>query len=285
MVYADAVEYLKQYGLGAEIENQLVSKEPVGTIISQIPEEGTTVKVGHIIKVNVSRGDSEDGVPTLAGKTQEDAQHTLEGLGFVLGEVSGAYSSTVEKGRIISQEPAAGAKLEKGGKVDIVISLGPDESSELIVVPRLTGKTLEDAQKAIEDAGLVLEKTTEQESASVDKGYIISQSIAAGSQVEKETKISLVVSTGYAVNPRPVEITIDYSKATEDSFQVTVTLSEPGGTSNVFVQQRTKTSAAEKVKITGTGESSKVKVFFAYPSGKIDTVYEYTVNFRAGTVQ
>ena len=285
MVYADAVEYLKQYGLGAEIENQLVSKEPVGTIISQIPEEGTTVKVGHIIKVNVSRGDSEDGVPTLAGKTQEDAQHTLEGLGFVLGEVSGAYSSTVEKGRIISQEPAAGAKLEKGGKVDIVISLGPDESSELIVVPRLTGKTLEDAQKAIEEAGLVLEKTTEQESSSVDKGYIISQSIAAGSQVEKETKISLVVSTGYAVNPRPVEITIDYSKATEDSFQVTVTLSEPGGTSNVFVQQRTKTSAAEKVKITGTGESSKVKVFFAYPSGKIDTVYEYTVNFRAGTVQ
>ncbi|MBQ9890247.1 MAG: Stk1 family PASTA domain-containing Ser/Thr kinase [Firmicutes bacterium] len=285
MVYADAVEYLKQYGLGAEIENQLVSKEPVGTIISQIPEEGTTVKVGHIIKVNVSRGDSEDGVPTLAGKTQEDAQHTLEGLGFVLGEVSGAYSSTVERGRIISQEPAAGAKLEKGGKVDIVISLGPDESSELIVVPRLTGKTLEDAQKAIEEAGLVLEKTTEQESSSVDKGYIISQSIAAGSQVEKETKISLVVSTGYAVNPRPVEITIDYSKATEDSFQVTVTLSEPGGTSNVFVQQRTKTSAAEKVKITGTGESSKVKVFFAYPSGKIDTVYEYTVNFRAGTVQ
>ena len=199
--------------------------------------------------------------------------------------MSGAYSSTVEKGRIISQEPAAGAKLEKGGKVDIVISLGPDESSELIVVPRLTGKTLEDAQKAIEEAGLVLEKTTEQESSSVDKGYIISQSIAAGSQVEKETKISLVVSTGYAVNPRPVEITIDYSKATEDSFQVTVTLSEPGGTSNVFVQQRTKTSAAEKVKITGTGESSKVKVFFAYPSGKIDTVYEYTVNFRAGTVQ
>ena len=287
MVYADAVEYLKQYGLSAEIENQLVSKEPVGTIVSQIPEEGTTVKVGHVIKVNVSRGDSEDGAPTLIGKTRKEAESTLESLGYALGSVTEANSSSVEKGRIISQEPAPGAALEKGGKVDVIISLGPDSSEDQnhCDVPYLTGKSLEAAKKELEEAGLVLDKITEQESASVDKGYVISQSLAAGTSVEKGTKIDLVVSTGYAVNPRPVEITIDYSKASEESFQVTVTLSEPSGTSNVFVQQRTKTSAAEKVKITGTGESSKVKVFFAYPSGKIDTVYEYTVNFRAGTVQ
>ncbi len=287
MVYADAVEYLKQYGLSAEIENQLVSKEPVGTIVSQIPEEGTTVKVGHVIKVNVSRGDSEDGAPTLIGKTRKEAESTLESLGYALGSVTEANSSSVEKGRIISQEPAPGAALEKGDKVDVIISLGPDSSEDQnrCDVPYLTGKSFEAAKKELEEAGLVLDKTTEQESASVEKGYVISQSLAAGTSVEKGTKIDLVVSTGYAVNPRPVEITIDYSKASEESFQVTVTLSEPSGTSNVFVQQRTKTSAAEKVKITGTGESSKVKVFFAYPSGKIDTVYEYTVNFRAGTVQ
>ena len=287
MVYAEAVEYLKQYDLTAEIENQLVSKEPVGTIVSQIPEEGTTVKAGHVIKVNVSRGDSEDGAPTLIGKTKKEAESTLESLGYVLGDVTEAHSSSVEAGRVISQDPAPGATLEKGGKVSIIVSLGPDSSEDQnrTDVPHLTGKTLEAATKEIEEAGLVLEKTTEQESTSVNKGYIISQSLAAGTRVEKGTKISLVVSTGYNVTPRTVEITIDYSKASEDNFQVTVTLSEPSGTSNVFVQQRTKTDGTEKVKITGTGEASRVKVFFAYPSGKIDTVYEYTVNFRAGTVQ
>ena len=55
--------------------------------------------------------------------------------------------------------------------------------------------------------------------------------------------------------------------------------------SNVFVEQRTKAAGSETINISGKGESSKVKVFYAYSSGNIETIAEYTVNFRSGEIR
>ncbi len=289
MTYNEALVYLKDFELKAEIELELISEEPAGTIISQSPVEDTMVKPGQTIKVNVSRGADANAVPVLAGKTQAGAKNALEALGYKLGEVRGEKSDTVPKGFVISQDPEAGSVVEPGSSVSIVVSLGPDESGDkqsLVTVPPLTGKTLDVARIEITKAGLKLGNVTEQQSTTVLAGIIISQSLSPGSQAEKDTAVDLIISTG---PPAPkegrVKITIDYSKAKEDSFQVTVTLQDGDTSSNVFVEKRTRTSPSDSLELRGMSQNAKVRIVFAYESGSIDNAFEYTVDFQAGTVK
>jgi hypothetical protein len=68
-------------------------------------------------------------VPNVVGQTQSAAQSLLTSAGLVLGTITQAYSSTVPAGRVISQNPAAGATAEVGSTVNLTISQGPAPSS------------------------------------------------------------------------------------------------------------------------------------------------------------
>lgn len=290
MNYTAALDYLKEFELFAEIDLQLVSPEPAGTILSQTPEADTQVKKGQTVKVNVSRGAHEAAVPLLAGSTQATAEAMLKKAGYVLGDINGEHSESIPKGLVISQDPPAGEPAEPGTKVNITVSLGPSQGAlpvNTTTVPNLTQKTLDAAKTEIEKAGLVLGEVKEQSSSTVNEGRIIRQSLSPGSQVDKGSEISLIVSTGRPpAREGSVDITLEYSKAKEDSFQVTVTLQDGSeGSSNVFVEQRTKTSEPDRITLKGKSETAKVKVFYTYANGTIDTVYDYTVNFQTGAIQ
>ena len=290
MTVDEASKYLKGFDLDLSIEMQLPSDKPEGTIISQNPEN-KTVKAGQTIKVNVSRSKDEARVPSVIGRTQISAKVTIEGAGFVLGTVSGENSDSVAKDLIISQSPESGTILKKGEKVNIVISLGSKNKpsgTEKVRVPRVMQMTMEEAVAALEEAGLVIEEVKEEENRTVAADHIISQSITAGTEVNKGTKITLVVSKGVtAPADRTITLTLDYSEAKEDEFQVTVTLKDgDSDTENIFVEQRKKTDAPDSVDITGSDSDAKVVVFFTYKeSGEIDTVREYLIDFPAGTIK
>ena len=287
MDFVAANEYLQQFNLSAEADTQTVSDKPAGQILSQSPKEDTTIKEGQTIKVTVSIGSSENAVPLLLGKTQAAAQALLESKGYVLGTVTGDYSNDFAKGQVMLQDPAAGEALAKGGKVNITMCLGPEELNPDIkttTVPKLTQLLLDDARAAIENAGLTVGDIRYENSDAVEKDRVISQSIGVGSTVDVGTSINLIVSKGLA-EPRTLKLTLDYTRAREENFQVTVTLQENGTNSNVFVEQRTRTQGSETIEISGKGENSKVKVFYAYSSGSIETVAEYTVNFRRGEIK
>jgi hypothetical protein len=62
-------------------------------------------------------------VPDVVGLTQADGTNALEADGFVVA-VATAYSSVVQAGLIISQDPAAGSTPGTGATVTITVSLG-----------------------------------------------------------------------------------------------------------------------------------------------------------------
>jgi hypothetical protein len=62
-------------------------------------------------------------VPDVVGQTQADGTNALEADGFVVA-VATAYSSVVQAGLIISQDPAAGSTPGTGATVTITVSLG-----------------------------------------------------------------------------------------------------------------------------------------------------------------
>lgn len=63
-------------------------------------------------------------VPALRGQTVGAARTRLVRAGCRLGRVRQKYSRGVEKGRVVSQRPRAGARLAERAKVDLLVSRG-----------------------------------------------------------------------------------------------------------------------------------------------------------------
>ena len=131
-------------------------------------------------------------VPDVVGLTQTDANAAIITAGLVVGTITTDYNDSVAAGDIISQSPAAGTTVEPNTAVDIVISLGTEE----VDVPNVVGMTQSDADSAIIAAGLIVGTVTTAYNDSVAAGDVISQSPTAGTGVDPNTAVDLVVSLG-----------------------------------------------------------------------------------------
>lgn len=125
---------------------------PVDRIVSTDPQAGTAVKRGTAVDVVLSLGPKPLDVPALTGKTPQEAEAILAGLGLVLATGEEVYSLDVEKGKIAQQNPATGT-LPKGGTVTVDISKGP----EMVQVPNVYRKTEAEAVAILEAAGFQVE--------------------------------------------------------------------------------------------------------------------------------
>lgn len=163
-----------------------------GTVTKQNPKGGTQAKKGSEISISISQGSEMLSVPDVSKMQEAQAKQTLVTAGFTLGKVTEEYSDSVEKGAVISQNPAAGTQANKGTAIDIVKSKGAEEAA----VPDLRGLSVSAATQKAESAGFVFSQSSSEYSDSVDEGCIISQSPASGNKAEKGSTISCVVSKG-----------------------------------------------------------------------------------------
>ena len=131
-------------------------------------------------------------VPNIVGMSEDQAQLALEKQGLDWGTPTRAYSDTVPAGSVVSCQPKVGQKVGLGQAVTAVISRGVETKT----VPDVVGKTKDQASAMIKGAGLTLGDVTEQYSASVDSGKVISSDPKAGKVIEHTAKISIVVSKG-----------------------------------------------------------------------------------------
>jgi serine/threonine-protein kinase len=185
-------------------------------------------------------------VPDVTGDTLDRATQHLTEAHLKVGAVTKQASTTVDEGRVISSDPDAGSRATRGSKVDLVVSSGPD----MVDVPTLTGKTLDDATAAAKAAGFTV-KATEVENADEDPGTVLEQSPAGGEQAPSGSAIALQVAKA------PKEVTVpDVSgrrssdaRATLEGLGLTVSIdkSQDGSTpeNEVFGQDP---AAGSKVK-------------------------------------
>ncbi len=137
-------------------------------------------------------GGEKVNVPDVTGMKYEDAVTAIEDAGFQVGKVESQYDDTVEEGQVVSQNPKGGSKADKGSKIDIVVSQG----SEQIDVPQVVDMTEADARKALTDAGFIVGEVTQEFSADVEEGNVISQDPAGGGKANKGSAVKLVISKG-----------------------------------------------------------------------------------------
>ena len=186
-----AVAAVEQADLTANVSEAFSEDVPGGTVMSVEPGVGDTVPRGSEVVLTVSKGKERYDVPDLAGSTEAEAKRRLTEGNLALGKVTEAFSETVPEGQVVSMKPKAGSSVKRDAKVALTVSKG----RQPIEVPDYTGKGASEAEKALSDLGLAVERGEEQNSDSVPKGSVISQSPRDGTLFKGDT-VTLVVSKG-----------------------------------------------------------------------------------------
>jgi serine/threonine-protein kinase len=149
-------------------------------------------------------------VPNLVDQTQAAATAALQQAGLVLGPVTTAASNDVAEGSVISSDPAAGATVDEGTEVALVVSAGPDTAA----IPNVVGLTEDEARSNLENAGFT-RVNSRQEASTEPAGQVVSVDPGQGSQANPETQvITLSVSTGSAPIPDVRGQTYEQARAT-----------------------------------------------------------------------
>ena len=248
----EAIKVLKEKNLNGLIV-KTVNDDSVeaGKIVQQSPNPNAEAKEGTNVELTVSVGKNKTIVPNLSNVEFEKVEELLKKSDLVLGNVERKYDEKVDENKVISQKRNYGEEVEKGTKIDIVVSRGKEDKK--VEVPDLIGKTEAEAIKALYDSGLAVGKT-ERKADSQKAGTVIWQSYGKGVKVDSETKIDIVVSTGKSSGNNVLSLT-SYSES--DSVTKRYSINEPSKNYLLLITKNTdggETKFYEKTIVTGGGK-------------------------------
>ncbi len=186
----EAEKIIADLNLRLIIEEEYANEFPAGIIFKQIPEAGAELKEGDILKIIESKGPELVRVPLLINEEKKSAEKILSSLGLKI-KIEGEEFSELPPGVVMSQTPAAGAKLKLGEEVKVVISKG----KRPLKAPVLIDKTLSEAEKIVSNLGLKLVTESWEYHNVIPKGRIVKQS-PEPEAVVTEGLIRVVLSKG-----------------------------------------------------------------------------------------
>ena len=130
-------------------------------------------------------------MPETTGRTLTDVQADLDALGLHT-QVEEEFSDDVDTGSVTRSDPEGGSSVHKRAEVQLYVSKGVDMKT----VPELTGKSQDEAQRSLTEAGLAVGAVTDAYSENVPQGQVISQSVAAGTSLAHDSAVDIVLSKG-----------------------------------------------------------------------------------------
>ena len=220
LTQAEAQAALQQADLRSSVTETFDEAAPTGTVMSADPGAGAEVRKLSTVGLTVSKGQERYAAPTLVGTAADAAAATLTAQHLVIGERKEEFSETVEAGKIIAQDPAAGTSLKPGDSVAVTVSKG----RQPIAVTDVTGKPADQAKKALADAGLTVKEGDQVNSDTVPAGSVVSQTPANGNLFRGDT-VTIVVSKGPVLVAVPSTVGKQRDEATRllkaAGFQVT----------------------------------------------------------------
>ena len=139
-------------------------------------------------------------IPDLVGKEQSQAKYEAEQLKLNVVVGGEQYSKDVPVGCIISQEPPyqENYNIKEGDTITVVISKGRN----LVTVPKVVGKTVDEAKTELEDLGLLV-NVEEEYNKKVEAGYVIEQSVKEKEEIDAGETITIKVSKGIEMTTVP----------------------------------------------------------------------------------
>jgi len=208
----------------------------VGQVVRTVPQTGVDLAEGEPFLIVVSEGPTLRELPESTGLTLPEAQTRLVERGLDVPPPVEEYDEVVPAGRIIDWSVPGDATLDTGSRVEpttpvqLVVSLGPAPRS----IPNVVGTTVGSARAELEALGLTLTEAGQDFSDDIVLGSVISQGLEPGTEVERGTDMTVVVSRGPDIVPFPdLSAAANYEEAAailvEAGFQPRLTFGDTMG--------------------------------------------------------
>lgn len=122
----EARSRLKGQNIQIETIDYYPSNQKYNTILGVYPKPGTKLEINQKISILVSSQQMVDPsvMPNITGLDLNDARELLKQIGLDIGNISRTSDPTLPVNTIISTNPAAGTKIQRGQKVSIVLNTG-----------------------------------------------------------------------------------------------------------------------------------------------------------------
>ncbi|HEY64185.1 MAG TPA: PASTA domain-containing protein [Caldilineae bacterium] len=166
--------------------------EGVGTVVAQEPTAGAEILSGTIRVRLVVAIPQRVEVPDLIGHPRREVATLLEAAGLTLDPTieEQETATLTDHDRVARQSPAPGERVPPGTAIHIVVWRFPH-----VVVPELTGMTLEGATEALRAVGLELdpdvgERATDE---AANDGRVAAQEPTAGTEVLRGSAVRIVI--------------------------------------------------------------------------------------------
>ena len=187
------LELLTDLGLNTKVKGSEYSKEfSKNQIIFQEPDPGAEIKKGRDIKIILSKGARSILMPNLIGLSLQQARIILEENSLCQEEISITYSDNIKKDEIIAQVPSSGSMINRGGCINLLVSLGIRPTA--YKMPNIKGNTLDSAISLIESSNLALGEIKSSFNKEEPLNVIIDQDPLSGHRVIEGSIVSLVIN-------------------------------------------------------------------------------------------
>jgi serine/threonine-protein kinase len=185
---AEAAKHqLKVLVAGTRVEPRVAE----GRVFEQDPPAGSKTRPNRAVRVLLSQAAESLEVPALVGTPLRKAQLTLEQMGLRVGDVASVPSYDLSPDGVLAQRPAAGARRQKGEKVDLLVSRGAQE--RVYVMPALRGLEVGKATAILKDAGVRV-GLSRRASETAQPGLVMDQQPPEGYPLRERQTVQLVVS-------------------------------------------------------------------------------------------
>jgi eukaryotic-like serine/threonine-protein kinase len=184
----DAQSRLADAGFDYRVIQETSDSVDAGKVTRTDPAAGSLAQKGSEIKLYVSAGKEQVVIPDVSGQDAVDAANALGAKSLSVERVAQA-SDSVDSGKVISTNPAAGSSVPKGSKIQLIVSSGKDQVS----VPNLYGRTQSEATDDLQSVGLTGTVTSVFNCEASNSGRVIAQSPSANSRVDRGSNVNMSV--------------------------------------------------------------------------------------------
>ncbi|MCQ9134630.1 Stk1 family PASTA domain-containing Ser/Thr kinase [Streptomyces hilarionis] len=171
-----------------------------GNICSQDPAAGKDVNKGDTVNLVVSTGAPKVVVPTVLGKSLDEAKSLLEGDKYQFQVDTKQEVSSEPEGTVLKQNPKFGDEVEKGTTITLTIA----KAEEKATVPDVSNKSCDEAKAQMEQndlKGNCVEVDTQDQN---QVGKVVQTVPSIGSQADKGSTVQIQI--GKSTQPEQVQV-------------------------------------------------------------------------------
>ncbi|MFF7601082.1 Stk1 family PASTA domain-containing Ser/Thr kinase [Streptomyces mirabilis] len=187
-----------QLATNAELKVSITKKpcenEKTGNVCDQDPKAGVKATKGDTINLVVSTGAPKVAVPSVLGKSLDEARTILEGDGYQFQVKTKAQESTETPDTVLEQSVPLGTEVEKGSTITLTIAKAVEKST----VPDVTGKSCDEAKAAMTANNLVGNCNEIDVTDPNQAGKVVSTVPAIGSSADKNSKVNIQIGKAQA---------------------------------------------------------------------------------------